>query len=131
MSHTRAWLEVCASDDLAEGADGVRFEWPDVRGALHAAFVVRHRGGVHAFVNRCPHRQAELDWLPGRFFDDAGLYLVCSMHGALFAADTGVCVAGPCAGDGLEALACEEHEGRVRVACAAPALSNPTPGNAP
>lgn len=127
----RAWLDVCESSDLADGGDGVRFEWADARGGAHPAFVVRHHGRVHAFVNRCPHRFAELDWLPGRFFDDAGLYLVCSMHGALFEADTGACVAGPCAGDGLEALACQEHEGRVRVACAAPARWNLSPGNAP
>ena len=130
-ANARAWLEVCASGDLADGGDGVRFEWADARGGLHAAFVVRHCGRVHAFVNRCPHRHSELDWLPGRFFDDAGLYLVCSMHGALFEADTGVCVAGPCAGDGLEALACEEHEGRVRVAGATTPLPNLSPGNTP
>ncbi len=124
-------LDVCASAALVDGGDGVRFEWADARGARHAAFVVRHRGRVHAFVNRCPHRFAELDWLAGRFFDEAGLYLVCSMHGALFEADTGACVAGPCAGDGLEALACEEHDGRVRVACAAAPVPNLSPGSAP
>lgn len=83
----------------------------------------------------CPHRFAELDWLPGRFFDDAGLYLVCSMHGALFEPGSGACVAGPCAGDRLEPLACEEHEGRVRVARASapsPEFSpNRLPGIAP
>lgn len=124
-------LDVCASGDLVDGGDGVRFEWTDARGVRQAAFAVRHHGRVHAFVNRCPHRFAELDWLPGRFFDDAGLYLVCSMHGALFEVDTGACVAGPCAGDGLDALACDEHEGRVRVACAAAPLPKLSPGSAP
>lgn len=128
-ANARAWLDVCASGDLVDGGDGVRFDWVDARGDVRAAFVVRHRGRVQGFINRCPHRFAELDWLPGRFFDDAGLYLVCSMHGALFEADTGVCVAGPCAGDGLEPLASEEHEGRVRVAGAASTLPNPSPGS--
>lgn len=124
-------LDVCASGELLDGGDGVRFDWADAGGAARAAFVVRHRGAVRAFVNCCPHRFAELDWLPGRFFDDAGLYLVCSMHGALFEADTGSCVAGPCAGEALEPLACEERDGRVRVARASAAPPNPLPGSIP
>ncbi|HEY0877248.1 MAG TPA: Rieske 2Fe-2S domain-containing protein [Zeimonas sp.] len=121
--HASGWIDVCASAELAEGGDGVRFDWTDASGKALVAFVVRHRGTVRAFVNRCPHRFAELDWLPGRFFDEAGLYLVCSMHGALFEADTGACVAGPCAGDRLDPLACQEYEDRVRVR-RAPALSS-------
>ena len=124
------WHDVCASTELVDGGDGVRFEWPGTGGVPLTAFVVRHRGTARAFVNRCPHRFAELDWLPGRFFDDAGLYLVCSMHGALFEADTGACVAGPCVGDGLDPLACEEHEGRVRVRALASSRTA-IPGTAP
>jgi len=126
-----ALLDVCGADELVDGGDGVRFAWTDARGATRAAFVVRHRGVVHAFANCCPHRFAELDWLPGRFFDDAGLYLVCSMHGALFDAGSGTCVAGPCAGDALERLRCDEREGRVRVARACAPPCNPLPGNLP
>jgi nitrite reductase/ring-hydroxylating ferredoxin subunit len=125
------WFEVCAADALCDGGDGVRFTWTDASGTPRAAFVVRHRGAVRAFVNRCPHRFAELDWLPGRFFDGDGLYLVCSMHGALFEADTGSCVAGPCAGDALEPLACEEREGRVRVSCPPASSPNRLPGSVP
>ncbi len=124
-------LDVCASDALIDGGDGVRFVWTDASGATRAAFAIRQRGVVRAFVNCCPHRFAELDWLPGRFFDDAGLYLVCSMHGALFEADTGTCVAGPCTGDALEPLACEEREGRVRVARGCAPSPNRLPGNLP
>lgn len=124
-------LDVCAAGELADGGDGVRFEWIDARGASHAAFVVRHGGAVHAFVNCCPHRSAELDWQPGRFFDDAGLYLVCSMHGALFDVGSGACVAGPCAGDALRRLPCEERNGRVHVARACAPPRNPLPGTLP
>ncbi len=131
MSRSGAWFDVCASADLLDGGDGVRFECAGADGLPRSAFVVRQDGRVRAFVNRCPHRAAELDWLPGRFFDDAGLYLVCSMHGALFEADTGDCVAGPCLGDRLEPIACEEREGRVRVRCAPVSLPNRFPGSAP
>ncbi len=90
-------------------------------GALGApAFVVRFDARPRAYLNRCAHRAVELDWLPGRFFDQAGLYLVCAMHGALYRADTGHCVAGPCQGAALIALRCEERNGRVRVACPVP-----------
>jgi len=40
----------------------------------------------------------ELDWQPGEFFDIAGVYLVCSTHGAIFEPNSGLCVAGPCRG---------------------------------
>jgi len=113
-----AWLDVCASEALVEGGDGVRFEVPDPAGGegCATAFVVRYDGRPRGFLNRCAHLPAELDWLPGRFFDEAGLYLICATHGATYEADTGRCVAGPCVGASLVALRCEERGGRVRVA---------------
>lgn len=117
-SDGRRWIDVCSGDALVDGGDGVRFacDDPRARGAEVGAFVIRHRGRAQAFVNRCAHQAVELDWLPGRFFDADGLYLVCSMHGAEFEADTGRCVAGPCRGAALTALPCEERDGRVFVA---------------
>ncbi|MGD9945148.1 MAG: Rieske (2Fe-2S) protein [Burkholderiaceae bacterium] len=113
----RPWLEVCASQALADGGDGVRFEWPDPRrgGAPMAAFAVRHRGRVYAFLNRCAHVPVELDWQPGKFFDDSGLYLICATHGAVYQPASGRCIAGPCRGAHLYALNCDEHDGMVRV----------------
>ena len=118
----QGWIDVCGSADLAEGGDGVRFEWAGAGegGCALQAFVVRYDGRARAFVNRCAHVAMELDWLPGRFFDDAGLYLVCATHGALYEPDTGRCVAGPCRGAALVALHCEEVDGRVRVAAGRP-----------
>ena len=55
------------------------------------AFAIRHHGVVHAYVNACAHQAVELDWLPGAFFTADGLHLVCSLHGALYAPDTGRC----------------------------------------
>jgi nitrite reductase/ring-hydroxylating ferredoxin subunit len=122
MSEDRGWLDVCASEALAEGGDGVRFEWPDPRddGRPAPAFVVRFDGRARAWLNRCQHTAVELDWLPGRFFDDSGLYLICAMHGALYEPDSGECVAGPCRGANLVPLRCEERDGRVTVALAQP-----------
>lgn len=110
------WVDVCAAEDLVERGVGVRFALADGDDAA-TAFVIRFDGTPRAYRNRCAHRSIELDWLPGRFFDDAGLYLICAMHGAAYRADTGLCVAGPCVGAALESLRCEERDGRVRVAC--------------
>ena len=42
-----------------------------------------------------------LDWLPDRFFDRGGAFLLCGTHGALFRPDDGLCVRGPCVGKRL------------------------------
>jgi len=70
-------------------------------------------GAVRGYLNRCPHAWTELDWNPGEFFDQSGLNLVCSTHGAIFEPGTGYCVAGPCRGASLEPLELREQDGRV------------------
>jgi hypothetical protein len=64
-------------------------------------------------LNECGHVPAELDWLPGEFFDDSKLYLICSIHGALYAPDTGRCLGGRCQGRGLKPLAMHEIDGQI------------------
>lgn len=128
-----SWLPVCRAEVLCDGGAGVRF---DVR--VHngkridaaTAFAIRFDGAVRVYLNECQHVPVELDWQPGRFFDDSGLYLVCATHGALYEPDTGVCIGGPCAGRRLRALdACERHgivywkpDSRVLAPC-----NEPTP----
>ena len=70
-------------------------------------------GEPRAFVNRCPHAGTELDWQPGEFFEEAGLYLICSTHGAIFDPKSGHCIMGPCKGQHLIALQVEERGGNV------------------
>jgi nitrite reductase/ring-hydroxylating ferredoxin subunit len=103
---------VCASGDLAEGGDGVRFE-VESKGERLPAFAVRYRGRVYAYLNRCAHISMELDWQPGKFFDAEGGYLICSTHGALYAPESGACRGGPCKGAGLSRLDAWEAGGRV------------------
>lgn len=114
MSPGPGWRDVCSSEALAEGGDGVRFE-VSVAGVVEPAFVVRYDGLPRAYLNRCRHIPVELDWMPGRFFDDGGLYLICATHGATYQADDGLCIAGPCRGRSLVALPAQEREGRVWV----------------
>jgi nitrite reductase/ring-hydroxylating ferredoxin subunit len=106
---------ICSSAELREAGPGVRFVLrTDSRtGFEQTGFAVRFGGKARAFVNRCPHQGTELDWQPGEFFEESGLYLVCSTHGAMFQPDGGFCVAGPCRGTSLEPLQLREQEGQV------------------
>ena len=103
---------ICASAALLEAGPGVRFSLAGL-GGEEKGFAIRHGGIACAYVNRCPHAGTELDWQPGEFFDIAGVYLVCSTHGAIFEPNTGLCVAGPCRGASLEPLAIREQGGEV------------------
>ncbi len=105
---------ICASGDLADGGDGVRFEieWD---GKAAPAFAVRHGGRVYGYLNRCAHIAMELDWTPGNFFDADGEYLICSTHGAVYAPDSGACRGGPCRGAALVGLNVFEADGKVYV----------------
>ena len=116
------WRSVCASDELLEGGAGVRFDHRlPVAGNRRPAnpdpaFVVRHQGQPRAYRNQCGHVPVELDWPPGRFFDDSGLYLVCATHGATYRPADGSCADGRCRGRGLCPLHARESNGKVWVA---------------
>jgi nitrite reductase/ring-hydroxylating ferredoxin subunit len=105
---------ICASGELAERGDGVRFEleWD---GETVPAFAIRHGGRVYAYLNRCAHIAMELDWKQGKFFDAAGDYLICSTHGALYAPESGACRGGPCRGAKLVDLNVFEAGGKVFI----------------
>lgn len=103
---------ICASADVAESGKGVRFTVSRF-GREVPAFVIRFRGRVYGYLNECAHIPAELDWQPGEFFDYSKVYLVCSIHGALYAPESGRCMGGRCQGKGLKALTVEEHDGVV------------------
>lgn len=118
------------SASLADGGAGLRFALSPL-GGDDTGFAIRSGGTVCAYVNRCPHLGTELDWQPGEFFDVAGLYLVCSTHGALFEPRTGFCVAGPCRGASLERLQVREEGGRVILLDDAPSADIKKPTSPP
>ena len=103
---------ICDAEALADGGKGLRFT-VERNGKEEPAFAIRHRGTVHAYVNRCAHVPIELDWAEGEFFDFSGLYLVCSTHGAAYLPASGRCISGPCSGRGLVPLTVEESNGQV------------------
>ena len=106
---------ICESSAIVDGGHGVRFRLREAD-RDEKGFAIRFCGIVHAYVNVCPHAGTELDWKPGDFFEESGLYLVCSTHGALFEPSTGSCVGGPCRGAALQKIEVREREGFVFVA---------------
>ncbi len=83
-----------------------------------AESLILYRDGnaVRAWLNVCPHAGRRLDWAPGKFLKSKEGLLVCAAHGASFELQNGHCVAGPCRGDALRAVAVEVVDGEVRLA---------------
>lgn len=103
---------ICASHEVVEAGKGFRFK---IRrhGQDVPAFVIRYHGNVYGYLNECAHVPAELDWQPGEFFDHSKLYLICSIHGALYAPESGRCLGGRCHGKGLKPLRICEITGLI------------------
>ncbi len=77
-------------------------------------FLLRTPGGaLRAYHNRCPHQGLELEWRPDEFLDGHGEYVICANHGAVFDPDNGLCVHGPCRGQGLQPARIEIRDGYV------------------
>lgn len=93
---------LCASSDLAEGHSRA------FSVAGEPLFGVRRQGKVHLYRNRCPHRGIPLNWAEEQFLDDSASLIHCAHHGAVFLIESGECVAGPCEGQWLDALDCQE-----------------------
>lgn len=113
---------ICRADEVVERGQGVRFTVTS-HGQDTAAFLVRYAGRVYAYLNRCGHVPTELDWQPGQFFDGDGIYLICAVHGALFAPDTGACLYGRCVGRGVQPLLVIERDGAIYIDDLQPVLT--------
>lgn len=112
MSTPSEPIDLCAAEALLEQGRAVLFEvvW---RGEPARAFALRHGQQVRAYLNRCAHMPAELDWNPGEFLDADRQFILCSIHGASYHPDTGRCAGGPCGRGGLVSIAVKEEGGRV------------------
>lgn len=107
-----AFRLICASHELVNAGPGIRFTVSRYDREI-PAFAIRFDGQVFGYLNECGHVPAQLDWQPGKFFDDSKLYLICSIHGALYAPETGRCLSGRCQGKGLKPLRLYEIEGQI------------------
>jgi nitrite reductase/ring-hydroxylating ferredoxin subunit len=82
-------------------------------GEAEALVLYRDGADVRAWLNVCPHAGRRLDWAPGKFLQSKDGLLVCAAHGASFEPVSGLCVAGPCSGQSLRAVAVEVRDGEV------------------
>jgi nitrite reductase/ring-hydroxylating ferredoxin subunit len=117
---------ICLSSAVEDSGEGFRFSVRSsdvasmVGGVDHRvdetlpAFVIRHDGIAHAYLNRCAHVAMELDWQPGQFFTNDKSALICASHDAQYLPDTGECISGPCPrGAKLIKLDIEEKNGDI------------------
>ena len=115
---------ICRLDDIeVAGARGFTIgtgDWP-LRG-----FVVRSNDQVRGFINHCPHAGHPLNLRPHRFLTADSALILCSSHGALFEKLTGLCVAGPCAGQYLRPVPLKVECGFVMLAPGAQVGANDT-----
>lgn len=79
----------------------------------HPCFIVRWRGELQAFVNRCRHVPMTMDWVENQFLTEDGAFILCPTHGALFQPDTGACVGGPAYGKSLFRVPLINRDGKV------------------
>ena len=82
-------------------------------GDAESLLLYRDGDGVRAWLNICPHAGRRLDWAPGQFLKSKEGLLVCAAHGASFELAGGQCVAGPCRGQSLRAVAVTVRDGAV------------------
>lgn len=102
-------IAVCAAEDIEDGA-AKGFTIAD-----HSIFALKRDGQLYVYRNSCPHLGVELNWRENQFMDMDGTLIQCATHGALFAPETGECLAGPCYGQYLEAIAFTIEAGRLYV----------------
>ena len=84
-----------------------------IEGDSESVVLYRQGDAVRGWLNICPHAGRRLDWAPGQFLKSREGHLVCAAHGASFSLDDGSCVAGPCKGDRLRAVALHVRDGQV------------------
>jgi nitrite reductase/ring-hydroxylating ferredoxin subunit len=105
-------LPLCPSADLAEKGLALVFDVLHYREPARA-FALRFDGKVVAYLNRCAHVPAELDWQPGEFLDSGKAFILCSIHGAAYEPRSGRCAGGPCGRSGLTVIDVAERDGQV------------------
>ena len=101
--------KLCATDD---------FENKTTKGITlnnQQYVVIQKDSQFYVYKNRCPHIGINLEYQPNRFLDKEEQYIQCANHGALFEIETGYCVAGPCSGKSLIAVAFQHTNNTILV----------------
>ena len=109
MSKLGKKIELCRLTDIPDG--GSKEFYPDGE----PLFAVRQGKEVFVYRNSCPHTGMPLNWQPDQFFDVDKKYIQCAIHAAIFQPTTGLCVAGPCSGESLDAVDGDIRDGVVYI----------------
>jgi len=118
MDTVRAIQPLCRLDEISDGAATALDVTLAVAGGVPeptSLIVLRHGEQVQGYLNVCPHTGGRLDYAPGKFLLKSGT-LICAVHGAVFKQFDGVCIAGPCRGEHLRAVALQVVDGAVHLA---------------
>lgn len=91
-------IKLCHIDELKEG-QSLGFTLDD-----RHIFAVKKYEKIHVYENACPHLGIQLEMIPHQFLDSTHSLIQCSMHGALFRIEDGLCISGPCLEQHLKAL---------------------------
>ena len=131
MTNKPMALNLCFQREYAERYDWLLTQFKDLAFTFMSSYLFyedydsldddtrnlyRQGMAVRAWLNVCPHAGRRLDWAPGQFLKSREGHLVCAAHGASFALSDGTCVAGPCRGDTLRAVAVQVRDGEVYLA---------------
>lgn len=100
---------MCSLEELKQ-ARTLGYQFDD-----HEGFVVYSNAGVFAYRNSCPHIGMNLEFSKNKFLDADSKYIQCSMHGALFTIDTGLCIHGPCLNQSLESMIVKVDNDQVLI----------------
>ena len=103
-------INICKLDELTD--PGSRGFSVISNGETIDGFVILNEGEIHGYKNNCPHTGSPLDWVEHQFLDLDTAFIQCAVHDARFEIANGLCVAGPCSGDSLQALNIA-HDGQV------------------
>jgi nitrite reductase/ring-hydroxylating ferredoxin subunit len=98
---------ICTSSDISNNQS----KGFNVNGKLF--FIVRKEGKLHAYENHCPHLGIQLEMVPDQFLESTHSLIQCSMHGALFQIEDGLCISGPCFDQKLTPVDIQEENGEV------------------
>jgi nitrite reductase/ring-hydroxylating ferredoxin subunit len=108
---------LCSVDEIPNRtAKGIALQGVNASGAIDTCplVIVRWDDQVYGYINNCPHTPVQLDGRsPGQFFNRERSHLMCEKHGALFEVDTGLCLDGPCEGQGLTPLSLSVVDGSI------------------
>jgi len=84
-----------------------------IKHKTRSIFIIHKDGEFFAYYNQCPHTGASLEWQQDKFLDLDKRLIQCATHDALFTINSGKCIAGPCAGENLQAIALSIRTGEI------------------